>query len=178
MNDACLIEYSMSMFGDSNYYFIWYEDELGNDRLYTDGEKLLFFADKNEGMQQIQALGMLYRDTVSFDGERLSYWLTADNNEQIFTDMQLDAEFLLDFWNLFLDLAESLHTVLTEPDGSVQCYRRLFRCTSSAALLYDDECRTPEMTENDIDIIRTVLKSGEALMRRRLLHFQPDGAAR
>ena len=175
MQEAYLIAYSMSYTGDSTRYFIWYEDTQGQDRFYSEDDKLAEFWTEADALQQIKILGMHYKDTVPFDAERLDYWLCTGSRSQIYTDEQLDTEFLLDFWNLFDDAAYSLGKTLPEPSGADACYEKLLRSCDTAAIMSDPSVRNPALSEDEISIIRSVLKSGFELFWNHTEIIQPEG---
>lgn len=174
MQEAYLIAYSMSYTGDSTHFFIWYEDTQGRNRFYSAEDKLAEFWTEADAKQQIKILGMQYINTVPFDAERLDYWLCTGSRSQIYTDEQLDTEFLLDFWNLFDDAAYSLGTTLPEPPGADACYEKLFRSCDAAAIMTDPSARNPALSENEIAIIRSVLKSGFELFWNHTEIIQPE----
>ena len=174
MQDAYLIAYSMSYTGNSTSYYIWYEDAQGRNRFYSSGDKLADFWSEADAKQQIITLGMRYKETVFFDAERLDYWLCTGSRSQIYVDEQLDTEFLLDFWNLFDDAAYSLGIKLPEPNGADACYEKLFRSQDAASLVSDPAALNPTLSENEIAIIRSVLKAGFDLIQRHTEMIQPE----
>ena len=174
MQEAYLIAYSMSYTGDSTSYYIWYEDAQSRNRFDSTEDKLAAFWTEADAKQQIKILGMQYINTVPFDAERLDYWLCTGSRSQIYTDEQLDTEFLLDFWNLFDDAAYSLGTTLTEPPGADACYEKLFRSCDTAAVMSDPSARNPALSEDEISIIRSVLKSGFELFWNHTEIIRPE----
>ena len=174
MRDAYLIAYSMSYTGDSTNYYIRYEYAQGRNRFDTAKEKLAMFLSESVAKQQIKKLGMQYKDTVFFDAERLDYWLFTGSRSQIYVDEQLDTDFLLDFWNLFEDAAYSLGATLPRPTGADACYDKLFRSRDAAALVSDPTALNPVLSEDELAIIRSVLKTGFDLIWEHTGMIQPE----
>ena len=129
MNEIYLIELSSSYTGDSTVYLPWFGEEDSGKRFQTRDGKLLCYSTKKNAAA---AVGRNICESVFFDAERLDYWLFTGSRSQIYVDDILDAEFLLDFWNLFTDIADSLSMDLTEPDEAEDCYMKLFRATQAS----------------------------------------------
>ncbi|MBR4200262.1 MAG: hypothetical protein IKQ91_03170 [Oscillospiraceae bacterium] len=190
MQDAYLIECSVCCFDGMSHYYIWYENEQGENCFYTKNGKLAAFWKQQTAMEKITELGLQYRDTELFDEERLDYWLVTGSPSQIYgaepySAESLDADFLLDYWNLFDDAAKTLGMQLNLPAGADACYEKLFQRTGAAALMRpshtfqpflitylikkksaEADSLCPVFSDKEPEIIRTVLKSGLDLLRQ------------
>ena len=167
MNEIYLIELSNSYTGDSSVFLIWYEDADGVNRLRTRNGKLLCYSTEQDA---IAAAGIHDCETAFFDAERLDYWLFTGSRSQIYVDDILDAEFLLDFWNLFTDIADSLGMDLTEPDEAEDCYRKLFRAMTTSERVFKSPAVPAVLTDEETEIIRRVLQSGMDILMQNLTY--------
>ena len=166
MQNASIIEYSMSYTGDSTFFFLMYEDETGRSRLYTEAKALIAFSFASSAAAKAEAYGMHLRQTAFFDAERLDYWIFTGSRSQIYTDDILDTEFLLDFWHLFEAAAYSLGIKLPVPEGAEVCFQKLLRSTDPAVLAADPDAVNPVISENELEIIRHDLQSGIELIAK------------
>ena len=171
MNEIYLIELSNSYTGDSSVFLIWYEDADGVNRLRTRNGKLLCYSTEQDA---IAAAGIHDCETAFFDAERLDYWLFTDSRSQIYVDDTLDAEFLLDFWNLFTDIADSLGMDLTEPDEAADCYMKLFRAMKTSERVFKSPAVPAVLTDEETEIIRRVLQSGMDILMQNLTYADGD----
>ena len=167
MNEIYLIELSNSYTGDSSVFLIWYEDADGVNRLRTRNGKLLCYSTEQDA---IAAAGIHDCETAFFDAERLDYWLFTGSRSQIYVDDTLDAEFLLDFWNLFTDIADSLGMDLTEPDEAADCYMKLFRAMKTSERVFKSPAVPAVLTDEETEIIRRVLQSGMDILMQNLTY--------
>ncbi|GEM_PF-4206875 len=167
MNNAYVIELSHSYAGDSSYYLVWCADADGVNRLRTRNGKLLCYGTEQDA---IAAAGIHDCETVFFDAERLDYWLFTGSRSQIYVDDILDAGFLLNFWNLFTDIADSLGMDLTEPDEAEDCYRKLFRATQASEQIYKSAAESAVLTDAETEMIRRVLQSGMDMLMQNLTY--------
>ena len=167
MNEIYLIELSSSYTGDSTVYLPWFGEEDSSKRFQTRDGKLLCYSTKKNAAA---AVGRNFCESVFFDAERLDYWLFTGSRSQIYVDDILDAEFLLDFWNLFTDIADSLGMDLTEPDEAEDCYRKLFRATQASEQIYKSAVESAVLTDAETEMIRRVLQSGMDMLMQNLTY--------
>lgn len=167
MNEIYLIELSSSYTGDSTVYLPWFGEEDSSKRFQTRDGKLLCYSTKKNAAA---AAGRKFCESVFFDAERLDYWLFTGSRSQIYVDDILDAEFLLDFWNLFTDIADSLGMDLTEPDEAEDCYMKLFRATQDSEQIYKSAAESAVLTDAETEMIRRVLQSGMDMLMQNLTY--------
>ena len=162
MSDAHIIKLCECVYDDFNTFMIWYEDEQGRNRVFTQDNKIVSFYSEESAKEKLAELGMNYNGTEMFDIERLDFWCVNGMPSQVrlsFSD-DIDCEFLLDFWNLFDDIFYSLGEVF-EPEPTAlsrECYDKLFFGTDIEAINQKGEA--PVFSEEELRFIKTLMKRG------------------
>ena len=150
-----IIELSYSCFGDSSEFLIWYEDENNENRVYTSGGKVIFFLSEEKARRKANELNINITDTCFYDVERLIYWFEMHQKE-------MDCEFLIDFWNMFSDIAYSVGKEL-EPIKTRRinrCYNKLFWGLNLPAVTPEDCEYEPIFTKRERKLIREIMRTG------------------
>lgn len=154
---------------DCPYFLIWYTDENGNDRVFAESNKIQIFRTENSAKEELSKLGFEYQDTVFYDAERLNYWISTGHDHKPFSEpKQVDCHFLLDFWNLFTDIAFSANTKL-EPvrtKRADRCYNKLFRGCHTAVTTDTDFI--PVFKRKDLKFIRKLMDTGMQILNDNL----------
>ncbi len=163
MTDAWIIELSFSYEGDSSDYLIWYTDDNGKDRIYSKNNKIIIFISERSAKEFMSNFNFKYCDTVFYDAERLLYWTSTGHDHHIYLPssetQQVDCEFLLNFWNLFTDIAHSI-ALEFEPTKTKQadkCYNKLFAGCNTAVNVGN---YIPEFNRKELEFIRELMKRG------------------
>lgn len=162
-----IIELSYSCFGDCSDFLIWYEDENSKDRVYTSGGKVVSFWKKEEARQKAEKLGITVSETCFYDVERLDYWIAMHQKE-------IACEFLIDFWNLFSDIAYSVGKEL-EPIKTRRlnrCYNKLFRGLNLPAVTPEVCEYEPIFTKRERKLIREAMHTGMEIYEKN--HIMED----
>lgn len=168
MSDAHIIKLCECAYDDFNTFMIWYEDEQGRNRVFTQDNKIVCFYSEDSAKEKLAELGLNYNGTEMFDIERLDFWCVNGMPSQVrlnFSD-DIDCEFLLDFWNLFDDIFYSLGEVF-EPEPTAlsrECYDKLFFGTDIEAI--DQKGEAPAFSEEELRFIRTLMKHGVDFLTR------------
>ena len=154
---------------DCSYFLIWYTDENGNDRVFAENNKIQNFSTENNAKEKISKSGFEYQDTVFYDAERLNYWISTGRDHHTYLPFsepkQIDCNFLLDFWNLFTDIAFSIDMKL-EPvrtKRADKCYNKLFRGCHTAATTDTDYI--PVFKRKDLEFIRELMNTGMQILK-------------
>lgn len=162
-----IIELSYSCFVDCSHFLIWYEDENSKDRVYTSGGKVVSFWKEEEACLKAEKLGINVTETCFFDVERLDYWIAMHQKE-------IDCDFLIDFWNLFSNIAYSVGKEL-EPIKTRRlnrCYNKLFWGLNLSAVTPEGCEYEPIFTKRERKLIREVLRTGMEIYRKN--HIMED----
>lgn len=162
-----IVELSYSCFGDSSFFLIWYEDKNSKDRVYTSGGKVVSFWKEEEVRQKAEQFGITVIETCFFDVERLDYWIAMHQKE-------IACEFLIDFWNLFSDIAYSVGKEL-EPIKTrrlKRCYNKLFWGLNLPAATPEGCEYEPVFTKRERKLIREVMHTGMEIYREN--HIMED----
>ncbi|MDE7364951.1 MAG: hypothetical protein K2N27_08760 [Ruminococcus sp.] len=150
-----IIELSYSCFGDSSDFLIWYEDENMKDRVYTSNGEVIAFSSEEQARKKAEKLGFETDETVFYDVERLFYWIETHSKE-------MDCNFLIDFWNLFSDIAYSIGKEL-EPVRTRRinrCYNKLFWGLNLPAVTPEGCEYEPIFTKRERKLIREIMRTG------------------
>ncbi|MDE5621250.1 MAG: hypothetical protein K2O29_08370 [Ruminococcus sp.] len=150
-----IIELSYSCFGDSSAFLIWYEDENNENCIYTSGGQVVSFWTEENARQKAEKLGITVTDTCFFDVERLVYWIEMHQNE-------IDCDFLIDFWNIFSDIAYSVGKEL-EPvrtKCSDKCFNKLFWGLNLPVVTPENCEYEPVFTKRERKLIREIICTG------------------
>lgn len=151
-----IIELSYSCFGDSSDFLIWYEDENMKDRVYTSNGEVITFPSEEQARKKAEKLGLeADKKTVFYDVERLIYWFEMHQRE-------IDCDFLIDFWNLFSDIASSIGKDL-EPVRTRRinrCYNKLFWGLNLPAVTPEGCEYEPIFTKRERKLIREIMRTG------------------
>ncbi|MDE6671587.1 MAG: hypothetical protein K2K16_05265 [Ruminococcus sp.] len=154
MMNGNIIELSYSCFGDSSEFLIWYEDENNENRVYTSGGKVISFPSEEKARRKADELNINITDTCFYDVERLIYWFSMHQKE-------MDCDFLIDFWNMFSDIANSIGKEL-EPKTrrSDRCYNKLFWGLNLPAVTPEGCEYEPVFTKRERKLIREIMRTG------------------
>lgn len=155
MMNGNIIELSYSCFGDGSEFVIWYEDENDENRVYTSGGKIISFPSEEKAHRKADELCINITDTCFYDVERLIYWFTVHQKE-------MDCEFLIDFWNMFSDIANSVGKEL-EPVRTrriKRCYNKLFWELNLPAVTPENCEYEPVFTKRERKLIREIMRTG------------------
>lgn len=150
-----IIELSYSCFGKSSHFLIWYEDEINENRVYTSGGKVICFPSEEQARQKAREFDINIMDTCFYDVERLIYWFSMHQKE-------IDCSFLIDFWNLFSDIAYSIGKEL-EPVRTRRidrCYNKLFWGLNLPVVTPEDCEYEPIFTKRERKLIREIMRMG------------------
>ncbi|MDE6797246.1 MAG: hypothetical protein K2J36_04460 [Ruminococcus sp.] len=151
-----IIELSYSYyFGDGSEFLIWYEDENNENRVYTSGGKIICFPSEEKARRKADELNINITDTCYYDVERLIYWFTTHQKE-------MDCEFLIDFWNMFSDIANSVGKEL-EPIKTRRinrCYNKLFWGLNLPTVTPEGCEYEPVFTKRERKLIREIMRRG------------------
>lgn len=150
-----IIELSYSCSGDSSYFLIWYEDRNSQDCVYTSGGKIIVFPSEEKARKKAHELDINIADTCFYNVERLIYWSETHSKE-------MDCNFLIDFWNLYSDIAYSvgkkLESVRTR--RSDRCYNKLFWGLNLPAVTPENCEYKPVFTKRERKLIKEILCTG------------------
>lgn len=162
-----IIELSYSCFGDCSHFLIWYEDENDENRVYTSGRKAVTFWREDEARLKAEQLGITVTETCFFDVERLDYWIAMHQKE-------IACEFLIDFWNLFSDIAYSVgkELELIKTRRLKRCYNKLFWGLNLPAVTPEGCEYEPIFTKRERKLIREVMHTGMEIYREN--HIMED----
>lgn len=158
-----IIELSYSCFGDGSEFLIWYEDENNEDRVYTSGGKVVVFWSKEKAHRKADELNINITDTCLYDVERLIYWFTTHQKE-------MDCDFLIDFWNMFSDIAYSVGKELepVKTRRSKRCYDKLFWGLNLPAVTPENCEYEPVFTKKERKFIREIMRTGLEIFEKNL----------
>lgn len=162
-----IIELSYSCFGESSDFLIWHEDENNENRIYTSGGKVIVFPSEENARKKACELDINITDICFYDVERLIYWFTMHRKE-------MDCDFLIDFWNIFSDIACSVEKEL-EPIKTrrlKRCYNKLFWGLNLPAVTPENCEYEPVFTKRERRLIREVLSTGMEIYRKN--HIMED----
>lgn len=159
-----IIELSYSCFGDSSHFLIWYEDENMKDRVYTSNGKVIAFPSEEQARKKAEKLGFETDETVFYNVERLFYWIETHSKE-------MDCDFLIDFWNLFSDIAHSVGKKLepVKTKRSNRCYNKLFWGLNLPAVTPEDCEYEPVFTKRERKLIREIMRTGLEIFEKNYL---------
>ncbi len=169
MQECWIIKASWSYADDSNYYMIWLQNDDGNDYIFTQNRKIIRFYNEKDAQLKINELGFVYMETVEYDFERLWYWIETGSSSQIYLPFseQIDCEFLLNFWNIFSDIAFSVGDDFeVKSDFSNKIYNKLFYGLNLPAITPEDSEYIPIFDENEIEYLRELMKCGINLLEK------------
>ncbi len=155
MINGNIIELSYSCFGDSSDFVIWYKDENDENRVYTSDGKVVSFPSEEKAHRKADELNINITDTCFYDVERLIYWFTMHQKE-------MDCNFLIDFWNLFSDIAYCVGKEL-EPVRTrriKRCYNKLFWGLNLPAVTPENCEYEPVFTKRERKLIREIMRTG------------------
>ncbi|MDE6780434.1 MAG: hypothetical protein K2J40_03120 [Ruminococcus sp.] len=155
MINGNIIELSYSCFGDSSYFVIWYEDENNENRVYNSGGKVICFPSEEKAQQNAEKFGITVTGTCFYDIEHLFYLIETHSKET-------DCNFLIDFWNLFSDIAYSVGKEL-EPIKTRRinrCYNKLFWGLNLPAVTPEGCEYEPIFTKRERKLIREIMRTG------------------
>lgn len=153
--NGSIIEISYSCLGDCTSFFIWYEDENDKNLVYTSDGKVIVFSSEEKARRKAEKLNIKCEDTCFYDAERLIYWFTTHQKET-------DCNFLIDFWNIFSDIAYSVGKEL-EPvrtRRSDRCYNKLFWGLNLPAVTPEGCEYEPIFTKRERKLIREIMRTG------------------
>lgn len=142
-------------FGEHSELLIWYEDENGKDCVYTLNNKVQTFETENEVRECAAALGLNCAGACIYDAEMLKSWI--ETHEET-----VDCGFLLDFWNIFGDIAYSVgrkfEPVRTKKSNKV--YNKLFFGLNLPAMTPPGEKYVPLWTKKERKLLRELMRFG------------------
>lgn len=104
---------------DKQYYTIWYSKD--KDRFLTHNEDLVFYTDKYFFDEHVRVNNNVLEDKIVFyDLNYLLDWIESGN-------MSVDAVAILNYWNIFCDLSDSIKgQFLGNDKGYNSLYRKIF----------------------------------------------------
>lgn len=142
-------------FGEHSEFLLWYEDENGEDCVYTLNNKVQEFETENEARECAEYLGLNCTGACIYDAERLKKWIETHEKD---TDCRL----LLDFWNIFGDIAYSVgmrfEPVRTRRSNKV--YSKLFFGLNLPAMTPPGEKYVPLWTKKERKLLRELMSFG------------------
>lgn len=150
-----IIDLNESYFDGISFFLIWYEDVDDKERVYTSGGKVIIFPSEEKARQKAEKLGITVTGTCLYDIEHLFYWIGTHSKE-------IDCEFLIDFWNLFSDIAYSVGKEL-EPVKTRRinrCYNKLFWGLNLPAVTPENCEYEPVFTKRERKLIREIMRTG------------------
>lgn len=142
-------------FGDHSEFLLWYEDENGKDCVYTLNNKAQAFETESEVHECAVTLGLNCAGACIYDAERLKKWIEAHKKDA-------DCRLLLDFWNMFGDIAYSVGRKF-EPvrtKRSDRIYNKLFFGSNLPAMTPPGEEYVPNWTKKERKLLRELMRSG------------------
>lgn len=167
MINGNIIELIYSCFGECSEFIIWYEDENDENRVYTSGGKVIVFPSEEKAHKKACEIDINITDTCFYDVERLDYWIAMHQKE-------IACRFLIDFWNLYSDIAYSLGKEL-EPIKTrrlKRCYNKLFWGLNLPAVIPEGCEYEPVFTKRERKLIREVMRTGMEIYEKN--HIMED----
>lgn len=137
-------------------YFIWYYGDPDGVVLSAH-DQVAVFASRADLEHYAANLAITPQSQVdtSYDLDRLMRWLDQPSTED------LDCVFLLDAWNIFSDVAQSIGADVLESEGADIVYDKLFRgCNLPAMVPSEHPFFHPDWSETEVATLRRVLSSG------------------
>lgn len=171
LTNGNIIELSYSYyFGDSSYFLIWYEDENNENRIYTSGGKVICFYSEKDARRKADELNINITDTCFYDVEQLIYWSETHSKE-------MDCNFLIDFWNIFSDIAYSVGKELEQvrTRRSDRCYNKLFRGLNLPAVTPENCEYEPVFTKRERKLIREIMRTGLEIFEKNYKSEEING---
>lgn len=142
-------------FKERSLFLVWFEDDSGNDCVYTLNNKVQTFKTESKARECAEALKLNCAGTFLYDAEKLISLIAAH-------EKPADCEFLLDFWNLFGDVAYSVgrkfEPVRTKRSDRV--YNKLFFGSNLPAMTPPGEKYVPLWTKKERKLLRELMRSG------------------
>lgn len=153
--NGSIIEFSGAYFDVISLFLIWYENRNNEDCVYTSGGKVIVFLSEEKARYKAEKLDITVTNTCLYDLEHLFYWIEMHSKE-------MDCNFLIDFWNLFSDIAYSVGKEL-EPiktRRSRRCYNKLFWGLNLPAVTPKNCVYEPVFTKKERKLIREIMHTG------------------
>ena len=136
------------------YYFIWMTDE--EDKFLIENNKILFCKSlkKIEIYAKKHKIKFAQTEKIIYNIDICEQWcLSLENN--------VDCNVIINFWNIFLDLCNSIHMRFLGSDSRFdEIYEKLFCGNNLPAVKITSKKYIPIFLEDEIKQIKKVLKSG------------------
>lgn len=140
------------------YYSIWFDDE--RDGFITENERIITFPNKAQLKKHCSKQKLAVEESISeYDLDKLDYWISE-------VDPTIDAVFILNFWNIFMDVSASVDKpFMGDEEQNGEVYRKLFYGNNLPSINRSGELYIPEWSENEVIQIKCVMENGSELFR-------------
>jgi hypothetical protein len=145
-------------------HFLWYS-KGDDDRFVIVGpDRLLSFDSNSEvaAYASSRSLSLRQDETANYNFDRLAEWLAHPTGDE------LDCNFLLGAWNLFMDVTESIGTSLPESDETTRIRMLLFWGCNLPSATPPGERFDPSWNDDEVATIRDVLSAGLNMLRNAI----------
>lgn len=146
------------IYKQKEHYSIWFNEE--QDGFITENEKITVFPNMTQLEKYCNKQKLTVEDGISeYDLDRLHFWIGE-------VTPNIDVVFILNFWNIFMDIAVSVNKPFMgneEQNGGV--YRKLFYGNNLPSINRSGEPYIPEWSESEVIQIKCVMENGSELFR-------------
>ncbi|WP_321386349.1 hypothetical protein [uncultured Enterococcus sp.] len=151
-------------YNQKKYYSIWISDD--QDSLITENEKITLFSDMLSLKKYCERKRLSLEEGISeYDIDKLVDWI----NEKIST---VDVSFILDFWNIFMDVSNSVKELFVGNEEKYSdLYRKLFYGNNLPTINTSENDYIPVWNEHEVDQIKNIMKDGLKLFRENTIVY-------
>ncbi len=147
-------------FGNCIKFLIWHNNNMGNDVVEIKDSKILTFDNFETAKKFTDSENC---DLYEYNIPKLKRWIYTHSRT-------FDCSFLLDFWNIFNDIAYSFGEKIPNERTrkSDRVYNKLFFGNNFPAITPEGECFKPIFTKTDRKITKKILSYGLYFLEKHI----------
>lgn len=146
------------------HYSIWISDD--QDSLMTENEKIILFSDMLSLKKYCERKRLSLEEGIAeYDIDKLAGWVDEESST-------IDVSFILDFWNVFMDVSNSVKELFVGNEEEYSdLYRKLFYGNNLPTINTSENDYIPVWNEHEVDQIKFIMKSGIKLFRENTIVY-------
>ncbi|WP_028778855.1 hypothetical protein [Shimazuella kribbensis] len=150
------------LFEEKKYYCIWYTDDT--DGILVESNKIKYFSTVHELRSYSLSKRLTLEDEViKYDINQMIEWLSSDPRS-------VDCKMILEFWNIFSDVARSIDEHFYGEDEVVSpLYEKLFYGNNLDPINKSGHVYIPIWNNEEVVALTKVVESGLNLFRKSIL---------